>query len=253
MPVHLSAVVVIFMVALGQVSIAGASQAASQGAETAIVAAVKRALAGERDLRGLTVSASGSDVTLSGRLPTLWHKQDAIKRTLKVEGVTNIVSEIELPKAESDLGLAYRIGPVIDRYPHNTIFDYIDAVIRNGVVTLTGSVTPDMNKADEIAAEVSRVRGVQEIRNNIVTLPPSFGDDQIRTALYARVFDNINFESLENGRVPPFRLVVHNGVVTLYGTVQGEIEQRELESIARFTTGVLRVVNNLRTVAKPKQ
>ena len=52
------------------------------------------------------------------------------------------------------------------------------------MVTLTGSVTPDMNKAEEIAGEVARVRGVQEIRNEIVTLPPSFGDDRIRAELY---------------------------------------------------------------------
>ena len=253
MPFHRFALVAVLVVAFGHPSIAAVPQAASQGAEAAVVAAVKRALSGNQDLRRLTVSLSGSEVTLSGRLPTLWLKQDAIKRTLKVEGVATVVSEIELPRAESDLGLAYRIGPAIDRYPYYTIFDYIDAVIRNGVVTLTGSVTPDMNKADDIAEEVARVRGVQEIRNEIVTLPPSLGDDRIRAALYTRIFDNISFAGFEIGRVPPFRLVVHNGVVTLYGTVQGEIEYRELESIARFTGGVLRVTNNLRTVAQSRR
>jgi osmotically-inducible protein OsmY len=250
---HRSSVAAVLLVGLAQLPIAAAPQAAGQAAETAIVAAVKRALSGQSDLRGLTVSASGGDVTLSGRLPTLWHKQDAVKRTLKVDGVQNVVTEIELPRAESDLGLAYRIGPAIERYSYYTIFDYVDAVIRNGVVTLTGSVTPDRNKAEENAAEVARVRGVQEIRNGIVTLPPSFGDDQIRAALYTRIFDSIHFQGQEIGRVPPFRLVVHNGAVTLYGTVQGEIEYRQLESIAKFTGGVLRVTNNLRMINKPRQ
>ena len=253
MPFHRCAFVAFLLVALGQPSIAAARQAAGQDAGTALVAAVQRALSGERDLRRLTVSASGDEVTLSGSLSTLWLKQEAIERTLEVEGVATVVSEIELPRAESDLGLAYRIGPAIERYPHYTIFDYVDAVLRNGVVTLTGSVTPDMNKADEIAGEVARVRGVQDIRNEIVTLPPSIGDDRIRAALYTRIFNDINFTGLESGRVPPFRLVVHNGVVTLYGTVQGEIEYRELESIARFTGGVLRVTNNLRTVAQSRR
>ena len=233
---------------VGPVTIAAGPQAA-QGADTAIVAAVKRALSGNQDFRRLTVSVSGSEVTLSGRVPTLWLKQDAIKRTLKVEGVETVASNIELPKAESDLNLAYRIGPAIDRSGTYTIFDYVDAVIRNGVVTLTGGVTPDGKKAEQIAEEVARVRGVQEIRNEIVTLR-NLSDERIRAALYERIFDHISFEGLEGVRVPPFRILVNNGVVTLYGTVQGEIEFRELESIARYTSGVLRVNNNLRTIAK---
>jgi osmotically-inducible protein OsmY len=241
--------VAVLMAGLGPVAIAAGPQAA-QDADTAIVAAVKRALARDQDLRRLTVSVSGSEVTLSGRVPTLWLKQDAIKRTLKVEGVETVASNIELPRAESDLNLAYRIGPAIDRYSYYTIFDYVDAVIRNGVVTLTGGVTPDGKKAEQIAEAVARVRGVQEIRNEIVTLPPNLSDERIRAALYERIFDHSSFEALEGVRVPPFRLLVNNGVVTLYGTVQGEIEFRELESIARYTSGVLRVNNNLRTIAK---
>ena len=239
----------VLMAGLGHVTIAAGPQAA-QGADTAIVAAVKQALSRDQDLRRLTVSVSGSEVTLSGRVPTLWLKQDAIKRTLKVEGVETVASNIELPRAESDLNLAYRIGPAIDRYSYYTIFDYVDAVIRNGVVTLTGGVTPDGKKAEQIAEEVARVRGVQEIRNEIVTLPPNLSDERIRAALYERIFDHISFEGLQGARVPPFRILVNNGMVTLYGTVQGEIEFRELESIARYTSGVLRVNNNLRTIAK---
>ena len=96
-------------------------------------------------------------------------------------------------------------------------------MIRNGVVTLMGSVTPDRDKAREIADEIARVRGVQEIRNEIVTLPTSFGDDQIRVALFRRIFGNIHFDRISHAN-PPFRLVVHHGVVSLYGVVQSQIE-----------------------------
>jgi osmotically-inducible protein OsmY len=127
----------------------------------------------------------------------------------------------------------------------------VDAIIKNGVVTLTGSVTGERNKAEEIAEEVARVRGVQDIVNQIIVAPPSQGDDRIRDALYTRVFSNMHFDRFESVKNPPFRMVVHNGVVTLYGFVQGELERRELESLARFTAGVLRVENRLRTIAKP--
>jgi hyperosmotically inducible periplasmic protein len=252
---RIAVVAAVSVLAMGTANpaLAQAPTAASQGAEASLVAAVKKALSNQSDLRRLTVTAAGQDVTLAGRLPSLWHKQEAVKRALKVPGVKNVVSEIQLPKPESDLDLAYRIGPTLDRYPYYTMFDYVDAVIKGGVVTLTGSVTPDMNKAEDIAEEISRVRGIVEIRNQIETLPPSQGDNDIRSSLYSRIFDNEHFIGLESQKVPPFHIVVKNGNITLYGRVQGEIEYRELEQIAKFTPGVQRVTNNLTTVTKIKR
>jgi osmotically-inducible protein OsmY len=178
---------------------------------------------------------------------------DAVKRTLKVDGVKTVASQIELSKGESDANLAVGLGRAIDGYPYYTVFDYIDASIKNGVVTLTGFVTPDMKKSEDIFNEVAKVRGVQEIRNQIVTLPTQQGDDDIRASLYTRITDNIHFENVPIDRRPPFHIVVDHGVVTLYGWVQGEIEYRELESIARFTSGVLRVNNNLKTFTKARR
>ena len=226
---------------------------AAQSSDTAIVAAVKRALSGQSDLRRLMVSADGSEVTLTGRVPTLWLKMDAVKRTLKVDGVKSIRSNIEVSKSESDTNLAVALGRAIDGYTYYTVFDYIDAVIRQGVVTLMGFTTPDRNKSGEIADAVAKVRGVQEIRNQIMTLPTSKGDDDIRASLYSRITSSEHFENVPIDRRPPFHIVVDHGAVTIYGWVQGEIEYRELEQIARFTSGVLRVTNNLKTYTKVKR
>ena len=247
------ALVVALTLGFAQLSFSTPQAPATQGPESAIVAAVKRALSGQSDLRRLAVSADGSDVTLTGRVPTLWLKMDAVKRTLKVDGVKRIISEIELPKLENDTNLALALGRAIDGYPYYTVFDYIDAFIRQGVVTLMGSVTPDRNKSEEIAEEVAKVRGVQEIRNQIVMLPTSQGDDDIRAGLYSRITDSIHFEDVPIDRRPPFHIVVDRGVVTLYGWVQGETEYRELETIARYTNGVLRVNNNLKTLTKARR
>jgi osmotically-inducible protein OsmY len=244
------AIVTAFLLALAQPGSAQPQTTPSQSPDTATVAAVKRALSGQSDLRRLAVSAAGSQVTLTGRLPTLWLKMDAVKRTLKVEGVKTVVSEIELSQAESDPNLAVALGRAIDGYTYYTMFDYIDAVIRKGVVTLTGSVTPDRNKAEDIVTAVARVRGVQDIQNQIVTLPTSQGDDDIRSSLYSRISQDDSFEALPLDRHPPFHIVVDRGSVTLYGFVQGEIEYRQLETIVRYTSGVLRVTNNLKTLTK---
>jgi osmotically-inducible protein OsmY len=247
------AIIVALTLGLTRASVAAPQAPASQTSESAVVAAVKRALSSQSDLRRLAVSVEGSQVKLTGRVPTLWLKMDAVKRTLKVDGVKTVLSEIELPKGESDTNLAVALGRAIDGYPYYTVFDYIDATIRQGVVTLIGSVTPDMNKSDDLAEAVEKVRGVQELRNQIVTLPTQQGDNDIRSTLYSRITDDTNFEDVPIDRHPPFHIVVDHGVVTLYGWVQGEIEYRKLESIARSTSGVLRVVNNLKTLTKVKR
>jgi osmotically-inducible protein OsmY len=238
------------LVGVMQINMAAAQNSASQGSDAAIAAAVKRALSGQSDLRRLAVSVAGSQVTLTGRVPTLWLKMDAVKRTLKVEGVKTVVSDMELPKLESDQNLALALGRAIDGYAYYTVFDYIDAVIRKGVITLTGSVTPDRNKSEEIEELVARVRGVQDIDNQIMTLPTSQGDDDIRASLYSRITQNTHFEDVPIDRHPPFHIVVDRGSVTLWGFVQGEIEYRELETLARYTPGVLRVTNHLKTLTK---
>src|SRR2546425_964820 len=94
-------------------------------------------------------------------------------RVTRVAVEDAVVSQIELPKGESDTNLAVAIGRAVDGYPYYTVFDYIDATIKNGVVTLIGYVTPDMNKSQDLADAVAKVRGVQEVPNQIVTLPVS--------------------------------------------------------------------------------
>ena len=100
------------------------------------------------------------------------------------------------------------------------------------------------------AIGVAKIRGVQDLQNNIMTLPTSQGDDDIRSAMYSRITNSTSFENEPIDRAPSFRIVVDHGSVTLYGFVQSEIERRELESIARYTNGVLRVTNNLKTRTK---
>jgi osmotically-inducible protein OsmY len=225
---------------------------ALQAGDAATVAAVTRALNGNSELRRLKVSVEGTEVTLTGRLPTLWHKLDAIKRALKVEGIKTVRLDVELPRQESDADLALFLGPAIDRYPYYTMFDYIDAVIRNGTVTLTGWVTPTGKKSQDLEEEVAKVRGVQEINNQIVTLTPSQNDDSIREDLLDRISTSEYFDQYANVRNPPFHIVVQNGTVTLYGRVQGEVERRQLETFARYTSGVIKVENKLQTITQPK-
>ena len=207
---------------------------------------VREALRRDRGLRRLEVTTNGSEVTLAGELDTFWLKSEAIRRALDVDGVETVVSEIALPEG-SDRGLVEDISQAVRRYPHYTVFDYIDGRIENGVVTLTGRVTSERDKRAEVFERVAKIRGVQDVRNEIVSISPSTGDNRLRLAIARQVFNNVHFQRFASFANPPFHIIVERGVVTLVGYVQGEIERRELERIARQTDGVLRVFNQLQT------
>jgi osmotically-inducible protein OsmY len=211
---------------------------------------VRDALRKERSLRGLDVALLGSEVTLTGELASLWQKSEAIRRALEVEGIETVSTGIEIPPPESDEDLAEEVGKAVQGYPYYSLFDHLEGDVDSGVVSLWGRVTPDRNKARDLFERVAKIRGVQEVRNDIRTMTPSTGDTNLRRRLSRQVFRSSHFERFQNARNPPFHIIVERSSVTLVGWVQGEIERREMEQIARMTQGVLKVDNQLQTISQ---
>ena len=241
---HLSTAVCALL-ALGALP-AGVAPASAQPSER-LEREVRDELRRERDLRRLEVATDGSEVTLTGRLDTFWLKSEAIRRALEVEGVEMVVSEITLPEG-SDRSIIDDVSRAVLNYPYYTVFDYLDGRVENGVVTLIGRVTSERDKRAEVFERVAKVRGVQDVQNRIVQMNPSTGDNRLRNSLAQQIFRNIHFQRFASYKNPPFRILVDRSVVTLVGYVPGEIERREMESIARQTFGVLRVHNQLQTM-----
>lgn len=213
----------------------------------ALALSVEDALQGRRGLRGLEVAIDGAEVTLTGEVDSLWLKHEALQRTLDVPGVGAVVSEIALPAPESDERLAERVGRELREYPDMTVWDFVGAVVDQGVVTLSGWVTPELDKAGGIFERIARLRGVQDIRGGIQPLPASLQDDRLRRAIGGRVFGSLSFMSYARMRPPPFRFLVSNSTVTLAGYVRNDAERRELELLVAETQGVVRVSNQLLT------
>ena len=240
---HLSAAVCVLL-ALGVLQ-TGVAPAAAQPSER--LERVRDELRRERGLRRLEVAVDGSEVTLTGGLDTFWLKSEAIRRALEVDGVETVVSEITLPEG-SDESIIGGVSRAVLNYPYYTVFDYLDGRVENGVVTLIGRVTSERDKRDEVFERVAKVRGVQDVQNEIIQMSPSTADNRLRNALAQQIFNNIHFQRFASYKNPPFRILVDRSVVILVGYVQGEIERREMENIARQTFGVLRVHNQLQTM-----
>ena len=78
-----------------------------------------------------------------------------------------------------DLQVFNDISRTVNDYTQFTVFDDVDAVVKEGIVTLTGAVTMPHKRVD-IEKRVAKIDGVVEVRNQINVLPASLSDDRLR-------------------------------------------------------------------------
>jgi len=233
--------VAIVLSSLAMSSVAGAGQTNDLQRQ------VEDAMRG-RDLRNVEVSVQGSEATLAGRVPHFWAKDQAIKRALDVDGIETVATELELPEPEDDNDLAEQIAKAVQRYPHYTMWDHITGRVNEGKVLLGGWVTPERAKDEELFERVGKIKGVQDVQNDIEVLPPAQSDMNLRNSIQRQLAANTHFERFANMMHPPFHIVIRNGHVLLVGYVQTQVEVIEMQRIVGQTQGVLRVENQLQTL-----
>jgi osmotically-inducible protein OsmY len=212
--------------------------------DEAVGGLVTKALS-DKNITSVAVSVASGIVTLRGSVPTLWIKQRAIEEASKVDDVVSVVSELTVPRGESDQRIGAQVITKLQRYVFFTIFDDANVEIDNGVVTLTGRVTMPY-KSDAFADLAAHVPGVQEVRNEVQTLPVSLFDDQLRYAVARRIYGDELFVPYAVQVNPPIHIIVERGRVTLTGVVNSEVERRKAEAIARSTFSVMWVTNKLK-------
>jgi osmotically-inducible protein OsmY len=150
-----------------------------------------------------------------------------------------------------DLQVFNDISKAVTRYTHFTVFDNVDASVKNGVVTLTGQVTMPFKK-DDIEKRVAKVDGVKQINDRITVLPVSQFDDQLRYKIARAIYSNPNFWNYAIGPNPPVHIVVDHGHVSLEGVVMNDVDRAIARSIATSQFGVMSVKNNLKTEAEAR-
>jgi len=145
------------------------------------------------------------------------------------------------------------------------VFDNIAYSIDGSTVTLHGEASrPTLKKSAERA--VSRVKGVEEVVNEIEILPVSRHDERIRGEAYVKVYSSLKRYNPNRGMPmypsialrafgpsadPPMgahaiHIVVKNGVLTLEGVVGSEFDKNIAGVQAGTVSGAFQVVNNLR-------
>ena len=191
------------------------------------------------------VTVNDGVVRLTGQVVSAWEWRDVVERAESVEGVLAVDPDLEVAEPESMEDLVDGIRSAVLRYSYYTVFDDINfGMDEPYVIILRGAVTEPFKKT-EIEKRVARVFGVKRVDNQIEVLPLSPNDQDLRRALFYRIYRDPRFSDRANQINPPIHIVVSRGVVALTGVVRSPIESRILESIARSTPGVFRVVNRL--------
>jgi osmotically-inducible protein OsmY len=143
------------------------------------------------------------------------------------------------------------IATSVERYTQFTIFDDVNASVKDGVVTLTGKVTMPF-KRDDIAKRVAAIDGVPTVNDRIEVLPVSQFDDELRLRIARSIYGNANFWNYGIMPNPPIHIVVEHGRVTLTGVVQSEVDRALARSLAT-QFGALSVTNSLKTDAEMRE
>jgi hyperosmotically inducible protein len=199
----------------------------------------------KKDINRVAVGVHEGSVSLTGTVSSAWEKKTALEQAMKVKNVVGVASELTIARGDSDSVVANEIARQVRRYTSYTIFDDVNVGVESGVATLTGRVTMPY-KAEEIADITARVEGVQEVRNDLQTLPVSIHDDRLRVSIARQIYRDPLFSRYAIQANPPIHVIVERGRVTLTGAVGSKVERQKAEMIARLTFGVFEVTNSLR-------
>jgi osmotically-inducible protein OsmY len=115
----------------------------------------------------IRVSVGGGIVTLEGSVTSYWKKTQARRVACGAEGVLDVINKLSVVPTEkvSDRAIAEDVIAAIERNTYANIKN-VNVEVRNGVVTLTGSV-PSLAAFDSAQDAAEFTRGVVNVINDL--------------------------------------------------------------------------------------
>ena len=162
-------------------------------------------------------------------------------------GFAGIGAEAVQAKTDTQpLSLSEQVRLELIKVPNLGVFDNIAFSMENSdTVVLTGQVLQPVVKSGAQIA-VLRIPGIEKVVNNIEVLPLSPNDDEIRLKTYYAIYSATGFETYSRMALPPIRIIVKDGHVTLEGVVGNKMDKNMAEFAAKTVSGVFSVTDNLR-------
>jgi hyperosmotically inducible protein len=210
--------------------------------------AVNQRIQGSKQLQNVQSRVEDGIVVLTGTVNLYQDKLDAAKKAKKIANVTGVRNDITVAGqtvADNQLEQKLEKKLAYDRVGYfDNPFNYFAVDVKDGVVTLSGDAywAPPVDDALAIAA---RTAGVKDVVNDVKVLPTSFFDDSIRVRTARAIYRDSVLGRYGIDPADPIRIIVDNGHVTLYGTVQSTMDKTIAGIRAKEVPGAFSVDNKL--------
>jgi hyperosmotically inducible periplasmic protein len=233
------------------VGVLGATLAAQTAAATRydnqIQTAVTQKLASKKQFGSVQGSVEDGIVTLSGTVDLYQRKLDAAKLARKiadVQGVRNLIT-VSGPSI-SDEQLEQKLDRKLTyvRVGYDNTFDYFALGVKDGVVTVAGQDRTGMGR-DEALADIYSQPGVKDVVGDISVAPTSRFDDDLRLRAARAIYRDPVLSRYAMDPAHPIRIIVENGHLTLYGSVENKMDKDVAGVRAGQVFGAFSVENKL--------
>jgi hyperosmotically inducible protein len=224
-----------------------AETAAATRFDNQIQTSVAQNLVKKNQFKDVKSSVEDGIVTLTGTVDLYQRKLDAAKlarKTANVSGVRNLIAVAgpNVPDAQLEQKLATKLRYV--RVGYDNTFDYFALGVKDGVVTVEGADRTGVGR-DEALADIANMPGVKDVVANISVEPTSIFDDGIRVRTARAIYRDPALSKYAIDPQRSIRIIVANGHVTLYGTVDSAIDKQVAGLRANQVFGAFSVENKL--------
>ncbi|MDP9319618.1 MAG: BON domain-containing protein [Chloroflexota bacterium] len=180
-------------------------------------------------------------VTLTGTVSSYLKVGEAADIASVVPGVKDVANKLTVALVgapRDDTAIARAVRNALEW--HVTVpEEKIESIVRNGIVTLKGTVD-DWYQRKAAAEAVAHLVGVVSVNNHLVIAPPLRTDTEIHDELKPALMRRFPFEDID--------VAVDKGVVILQGSVPSYRIRREAETITWATRGVKDLTNKLTVI-----
>jgi hyperosmotically inducible periplasmic protein len=236
------------LVAVGLLSVTLIAQtAAATRYDNQIQTTVTQKLSKKSQFSDVKSSVEDGIVTLTGTVDLYQRKLDAAKlarKTASVQGVRDLITVAgpNVPDQQLEQKLARKLTYV--RVNYDNTFDYFALGVKDGVVTVEGDDLTGMGR-DEALADIDSMPGVKDVVANVSVEPVSMFDEGLRLRAARAIYRDPVLSKYAMDPARPIRIIVVNGHVTLYGSVDSTIDKTVAGVRASQIPGAFSVENKL--------
>ena len=215
---------------------------------------VDKYIQSKKEFRGVKASVEDQIVTLEGMVNLYIDRENLEKKVKKMKNVDGIRNHVQIQSNVPDEQLRQSLADRLryDRVGYGIAFNVITLDVKDGVVTLGGTVH-DYPSKDSAVGIAETTPGVKDVVDNIEVAPTSIFDDELRMKVYRAIYGAPTLQRYEMDPQKPIRIVVENGHVTLYGVVDSAMDKQIAGTQAGNVPGVFSVDNQLIALSDVKK